>query len=85
MLKTYKIKRSPLASLVGVYEELGELASALLQEEGFKERKTGTNINYIIAEVFAELLKLATDLEVDLDKEFRIAIDEWKESKPLWK
>jgi NTP pyrophosphatase (non-canonical NTP hydrolase) len=25
ILKAYKIKRSPLASLLGVYEELGEL------------------------------------------------------------
>jgi NTP pyrophosphatase (non-canonical NTP hydrolase) len=85
ILKADKIKRSPLASLVGVYEELGELSSAILQKEGFKEREERASIGYTLAEVFAELLKLAEDLDINLEKEFTQAIEHWKETKPLWK
>ncbi len=85
ILKTHKIKRSPLASIVGVYEELGELSSAILQKEGFKERERRADVGCALAEVLFELLKLAEDLEVDLEKEFMQALERWRVSKPLWK
>ena len=85
ILKVHKIKKSPLASLVGVYEELGELSGTMLQKEEFKNRNRQADIGYKLAEVFAELLKLSEDCNVDLEKEFIEALEKWKESKPLWK
>jgi len=85
MLEAHKIRKSPLASLVGVYEELGELSSAMLRKEGFKKRQRKVNIGYILAEVLGELLKLAEDCNVDLEKEFKEALGQWKVSEPLWK
>jgi NTP pyrophosphatase (non-canonical NTP hydrolase) len=85
ILGAHKIRKSPLASVVGVYEELGELSSAILQKEGFKKREKQADIGYVLAEVFAELLKLTEDLDIDLEKEFSQALELWKESKPLWK
>ena len=84
VLRKHGIKKKPLASLVGVYEELGELSSALLQKEGFKNRAKQANIGYKIAEVFFELLKLAEDYNIDLEKEFAKAQRQWTESEPLW-
>ncbi len=85
ILKAHNIRVSPLASLVGVYEELGELSSALLQKEGIKKRERQGNMDYILAEALFELLKLAEDLNVDLEKEFEEALEKWTNSPPLWK
>jgi NTP pyrophosphatase (non-canonical NTP hydrolase) len=85
MLKLRKIKKSPLASLVGVYEELGELSATLLQKEGFKKRREQDDIGYKLAEVFGELLKLCEDCNIKLESEFIKALDKWKETEPLWK
>ena len=84
-LKAHKIKGSPLTSLIGVYEELGELSSVILQKEGFKGRNRKASVGYKIAEVFFELLKLAEDCNTDLEKEFREALEKWRGNKPLWK
>jgi NTP pyrophosphatase (non-canonical NTP hydrolase) len=81
-LNLHETKRSPLASLVGVYEELGELSRAILEKEGFKKREKQDNIGYKLAEVFFELLKLAEDCNVDLEKEFVHALRGWKGRKP---
>ena len=85
ILRVHKIKRSPLASLLGVYEELGELSGSMLQKESFKKREREVNIGYVLAEVFFELLKLAEDCNIDLEKEFTEALKQWKKGKPLWK
>jgi NTP pyrophosphatase (non-canonical NTP hydrolase) len=81
ILKALKVESSPLASLLCVYEELGELSRALLQKEGFKERENQADIGYVLAEVFYELLKLAEDCDIDLEKEFKLALKQWKTSK----
>ena len=84
VLRKHGIKKKPLASLAGVYEELGELSSVILQKEGFKKRAKQAKVGYNIAEVFFELLKLAEDCNVDLEKEFAKSQKEWTKSEPLW-
>ena len=51
IMKRYKLKRSPLASLVGVYEELGEFSSHILGKENFKRMERESKIDYKLAEV----------------------------------
>lgn len=84
MLKTYNIKKAPLASLVGVLEELGELASILLVKEGFKMKSSEIRLDYKLSEVLFELFKLAEDCEVDLEEAFIRALENWKSEKPRW-
>lgn len=84
VLRKHRIKKIPLASLVGIYEELGELSSVILQKEGFKKRARQPNIGYKTAEVFFELLKLAVEYNIDLENEFVKAQTQWTESEPLW-
>lgn len=85
ILCRHRVKRSPLASLIGVYEELGELSAAILRKEGFKKPQGNLNIEYRLAEVFFELLKLAEDCGVDLEEASVKAMKHWKEAEPLWK
>jgi len=84
VLRKYNIKKAPLASLVGVLEELGELASTLLVKEGFKTKSSEVRLDYKLAETFFELLKLAEDCEVNLEKAFTKALENWKNEKPRW-
>jgi NTP pyrophosphatase (non-canonical NTP hydrolase) len=84
VLRKRGIRKSPLASLVGVYEELGELSAAILQKQGFKKRDKEADVGYKIAEVLFELLKLAEDCSVDLQKEFVKAQRQWTESELIW-
>jgi NTP pyrophosphatase (non-canonical NTP hydrolase) len=86
LIKKFGVTSSVLASLAGVYEELGELSSDILSREGFKERRE-TKIDYRFAEVLFELFKLAEDCNVDLEEAFTKAVKEWTKTgvKPLWK
>jgi NTP pyrophosphatase (non-canonical NTP hydrolase) len=85
VLQKSEIKRSPLASLLGVYEELGELSVDILRKEGFKKAQKSLDIEYKLAEVFFELLKLAEDCNVDLEEAFVKAMKQWEKAEPLWK
>jgi len=85
IIKKYGLKRNPLSSLIGVMEELGEFSSKLLVREGFKKgRVKEHDIGYTLAEVFFELLKLAEDCNVDLEKEFVEAMKTWRGKEPRW-
>ncbi|MCD6514753.1 MAG: hypothetical protein J7L07_07495 [Candidatus Odinarchaeota archaeon] len=86
-LSKYKIKRSPLASLLGVYEELGELTAVtavILENEGFKKKRSKEKLDYLLAEVLFELLKLSEDCKVDLESAFIEALKDWEKLEPLW-
>jgi len=82
MLKVYNVRKASLASLAGVVEEIGELASDLLARESYKTKSTEVRLDYRLAEVFFELLKLAEDCNVDLEKAFIEALERWKDKKP---
>jgi len=84
ILEKHNIKKAPLASLAGVLEELGELASTLLVKEGFKAKLSEIRLDYRLAETFFELLKLAEDCGVNLEKTFIKALESWKSEKPRW-
>ena len=84
-VRKYGVKRSVLASLAGVLEELGELSSKILISEKFKR---GTirhgEVGYCFAKVLFELLKLADACNIDLEREWTEAIEEWRRQEPHW-
>ena len=82
-INKYNIKKSPLASLAGIMEELSELASIILIKEGFKKGHI-KSIGYMLAEILFELLELAEDYDINLEEEFRNAIEIWKGQEPKW-
>lgn len=86
MLKTYNVRleKAPLASLAGVLEELGELASDLFAKEGYKTKSSKVRLEYKLAEVFFELLKLAEDCDVNLEQVFTKTLEYWEKEKPRW-
>ena len=84
IIKKYGIKREPLASLAGILEELGELSSVMLVKEGFKTGSLDEDIDYKLAEVFFELLKLAVEYNIDLEIAFTKAIKRWEGNSPRW-
>lgn len=75
--------RNPPASLAGVLEELGELSHAMPIKEGFK-RGAKARVDYALAEVLFELLKLAEDCGVDLESAFVSVLERWAQEKPTW-
>ncbi len=87
IIKRYGIRRNALASLAGVYEELGGLSSKILVKEGFKRGSvTPEEVGYSFAEVLFELLKLADSCNIDLEREWLKAVEKWKAAReePRW-
>jgi len=84
-VRKYGVKRSVLASLVGVLEELGELSSKILISEKFKRGTIRhSEVGYCFAKVLFELLKLADVCNIDLEREWTEAIEKWRRQEPRW-
>ncbi|MCX7831681.1 MAG: hypothetical protein N2440_02130 [Actinobacteria bacterium] len=80
MKKRYpEVKWGPEEFMIDLVEEIGELANALLVEQGhkFKSRKK-SDLDDAFFDVLFDLLMLAFTMKVDLDQAFERGLEEFR-------